>query len=371
LARWRDSGGDESGILNESACRRVAATSRQLRLKGGRAGGDAAARVTPGELLAYAYPDRIARRREGGYARYLMASGRAVTLAEDDPLAGSDYLVIAALDAGKREGRAYLSAPIDIKQIRARHQTRIKCVSGIKWDSSSCSVVAERREMLGAVTLSTQPLAEPDPESVSSAMLEGVRMLGLDSLPWGREAKDLRDRVRALRRWRPDEGWPDLSDEALLSSIESWLAPWLSGMTRQKQLQQLDLVNVLTGMLGWTNLKKLNELVPTHIEVPSGSRKRLEYTAEGVPVLKVRLQEMFGLQRTPCICNGEVAVMLHLLSPAQRPVQVTRDLEGFWRRTYGEVRKELKGRYPKHYWPEDPSQAEATNRVRPKQKGRD
>ena len=370
LDRWRDRGAKaiEEGVMNTSACRRVVASSRQLResIKG--IDGDPETSLSPGELLSFAYPDRIARRREGGHTGYLLTSGRAVRLAQEDPLAGGDYLVIAALDAGAREGRAYLAASICLRRIRAIHQTRIKCVSDVKWDISSQSVLAERREMLGAVALDTQPLDEPDAESVSSAMLEGVRRMGLDSLPWSREARDLQRRVEALRRWRPEGGWPDLSNEALLRGIESWLQPWLGGMTRRKHLHRLDVATIIAGMVGWPGLERLDALAPTHIEVPSGSRKRLEYTEAYAPVLRVRLQEMFGLQQTPSVCDGEVPVMLHLLSPAQRPVQITQDLAGFWQRTYSEVRKELQGRYPKHYWPEDPSQAVAIKGVRPGQK---
>lgn len=175
-----------------------------------------------------------------------------------------------------------------------------------------------------------------------------------------------RARVLSLRRWQPESGWPDLSDQGLMTSLEAWLAPWLDGVTRRQHLKQLDLTVILKGFLDWQGLQQLERLAPATVKVPSGSCKRLDYRPGEAPVLRVRLQEMFGMGETPKVCNGTIPVTLHLLSPAQRPVQVTQDLRGFWERTYPEVRKELKGRYPKHYWPDDPWQAEATARVRPR-----
>jgi ATP-dependent helicase HrpB len=185
-------------------------------------------------------------------------------------------------------------------------------------------------------------------------------------LPWTPAAREWQARLCAVSRWLPEEAWPDLSDDALLRDLESWLAPWLDGISRLDHLKRLDLPGILRNRLDWRRQQELESLAPTHIRVPSGSLKRLAYPPGEAPVLAVRLQEMFGLLETPTVCRGRVPVMLHLLSPAQRPIQITQDLEGFWARTYSEVKKELKGRYPKHYWPDDPLQARATSAVRPR-----
>ncbi|MCW8881388.1 MAG: hypothetical protein OQK92_03655 [Sedimenticola sp.] len=238
--------------------------------------------------------------------------------------------------------------------------------SRVTWDGSTKSVLAREEERLGALILSTQLLSNPDKELTCQAMISGVRQMGLNSLGWSDSLLQWRERVASLREWQPDDGWPDLSDSSLLERMEEWLAPWLGGITKADQLKKLDLEGLLNSLLSWEQQQRLDRLAPVYLDMPSGTRKRLTYHAGHVPVLAVRLQELFGLQQTPTVCNGSVQVMLHLLSPAQRPIQVTQDLAGFWQRTYAEVRKELKGRYPKHYWPEDPYCAVATARVRPK-----
>jgi ATP-dependent helicase HrpB len=226
-------------------------------------------------------------------------------------------------------------------------------------------VIVREEDRLGAIVLASRPVTNPDPNPVREAMLVGIKEMGLDSLPWSRTATEWRARILSLRHWQPEAGWPDLSDQELLATLDEWLAPWLEGMSRQQHLKKLDLQTILRARLDWGRQQQMESLAPTHIMVPSGSRKRLQYRPGEAPVLQVRLQEMFGLGETPRICNHQVPVVLHLLSPAQRPIQVTQDLRGFWERTYKEVRKELKGRYPKHYWPENPWAAEATARVRP------
>ena len=196
-------------------------------------------------------------------------------------------------------------------------------------------------------------------------MLTGICRLGLDSLPWSDELRDWRARVLSLRYWFPDDGWPDVSDGWLADHLDEWLAPWLDGITRREHLPRLDLAAALQALLDHRQRARLNALAPTHLQVPSGSRLRLRYAPGEPPVLAVKLQELFGLGDTPRIADGRIAVTLHLLSPAQRPIQVTQDLRGFWERTYAEVKKELKGRYPKHPWPDDPRTATPTRRARP------
>ncbi|MDH3514355.1 MAG: ATP-dependent helicase HrpB, partial [Gammaproteobacteria bacterium] len=206
--------------------------------------------------------------------------------------------------------------------------------------------------------------SHPDPEIVRAAMLEGVRRLGIEALPWTREAREWQARVLSLRQWLPDETWPDVSDVTLQETLADWLAPWLDGMTRRDHLARLDMRAILQSRLDWDMGRRLEEGAPTQLEVPSGSKLHLEYIPGEFPVLKVKLQEMFGLADTPRVAWGKVPVTLHLLSPAQRPIQVTQDLRGFWERTYPEVKKELKGKYPKHPWPDDPWSATPTRRAK-------
>lgn len=367
LALWRSGGRAALAAAggNASACARAIAVSRQLCYEVTRPDSSPTDVCAAGVLLSFAYPDRIAQRRKGDSCRYLLASGRGVKLPEGEPLAVQDFLVVAEMDAGKIEGKAHLAASIDVAQLRTAHSGRIKRSSAVAWDPGSCSVIAREEERLGAIVLDSRPTQSPDAGSVRHAMLLGIRESGIELLPWSRTATEWRARILSLRLWQPDAAWPDFSDAWLMNNLEIWLAPWLDGITRQQQLKRLDLEAIMKSRLDWSLQQRMAELAPTHISVPSGSRKSLRYVPGEAPVLKVKLQEMFGLEETPRICNGEIPIMLHLLSPAQRPVQITQDLRGFWSRTYNEIRKELKGRYPKHYWPEDPRHAEATNRVRP------
>ncbi len=320
--------------------------------------------TTVGLLLALAYPDRVARRREGDTERYLLANGRGARLLPGDPLAGCDWLVAAHLEAGVSEGRIWLAAPVDPADLETHLAARLQTVAEVRWDARQAAVVARRERRLGALALSGGSLVNPDPEAVRRAMLDGVRQLGIASLPWTRELRDWQARVLSLRFWFPADGWPDLADAALAENLENWLGPWLDGLSRREHLSRLDLPAALHGLIDGRLRARLNELAPTHLLAPSGSRLRLRYAPGEPPVLAVKLQELFGLADTPRIAEGRIAVTLHLLSPAQRPIQVTQDLRGFWERTYAEVRKELKGRYPKHPWPDDPWTATPTRRTR-------
>jgi ATP-dependent helicase HrpB len=368
LKTWRQQGkqASQETSVDQQALRRVDRVSQQMRRLLQAQPLLEAGLDTPAGLLAMAYPDRIAKQTR--HARFKLASGRAAYLAEDEPLAARPYLVAAQVDAGRTQGRIWLAVAISDHELRRLPDLPLVCRESVVWDQDQQAVLARQEEHLGALCLSSAPLSEPDPQAMVSAMLEGIRQLGLESLPWDKETRQWRNRVRCLAAWQPDAGWPNLSDTGLLQSMETWLAPWLTGITRRGQLQKLDLRTILQAQLSWEQRQRLDKLAPTHLPVPSGTRKRLEYSPEGPPVLAVRLQELFGLQQTPTVCQGRVAVMLHLLSPAQRPIQVTQDLPGFWQRTYHEVKKELKGRYPKHYWPDDPNQAQATARVKPRGK---
>jgi ATP-dependent helicase HrpB len=368
LAVWRRDGaaavrrrGGDPGV-----CARIHKLSERLRsrVEPRREAGGAA--MSPGGLLASAYPDRVALRRDCASGVYRLASGGAARLREDDPLRIDALLVIPSLLAGRAEGRVFLAAPVsraELDEVLAEHLEHAESVS---WDARAKAVAAVAEVRLGTLVLERSVLGSPNPDAVAAALMAGIRQAGLGALPWTRSARRLQARMESLRRWQPEAGWPDVSDPTLESSLEDWLLPWIHGSSRLDQLQRLDLEGVLRSRLDWPRQQVLDRLAPESLTVPSGSRKRLDYAAGPQPVLAVRLQELFGLADTPRVCDGEVPVLLHLLSPAQRPIQVTQDLRGFWERTYPEVRKELKGRYPKHYWPDDPWSAIPTARVRPR-----
>ncbi|HEX7013278.1 MAG TPA: ATP-dependent helicase HrpB [Steroidobacteraceae bacterium] len=315
-----------------------------------------------GRLLAFAYPDRIAQAR-GSDGRYLLASGRGARLPEAQSLARSEFLVVADLDAGDREAMIRLAAPLSREDLDADFAAQIEDRERIEWDSREQAVAARRERWLGALKLAEQRIEQPDPERVASALLTGVRELGLAALPWTKEARALQARMIFARSIEPDAQppWPDVSDPALERDLEQWLTPWIGGLTRRDHLSRLDMLGILSSKLDWSRRQRLDEIAPSHLQVPSGSRIAIDYSAPS-PIVSVRLQELFGMRHTPTVGRGKVPLTLQLLSPAHRPVQVTQDLESFWARGYPEVKKELKGRYPKHFWPDDPLIATATAR---------
>ena len=314
-----------------------------------------------GPLLAFAYPDRIAQRQPGIEARYLLTNGRGALFTRPDPLASEPYLVIADLDAGSQWARIDLAVPISREDIENLFTDQIVTAEAVAWDDQTASVRASRQRRLGSLVLSEQALSKPDPALVVGALLNGVRRIGLETLAWTPELHQWRARVAFLKRIEgPDSTWPDLSDTGLLPSLERWLGPSLHGMTTLERVQRVDLMQPLQSLLTWEQRRDLDRLAPTHLTVPSGSTIRIDYDTADLPVLAVRLQEMFGCTETPRVAGGKVPLLLHLLSPAKRPVQVTQDLAGFWTGSYHEVRKELRGRYPKHPWPDDPLTAPPT-----------
>jgi ATP-dependent helicase HrpB len=306
-----------------------------------------------GALLALAYPDRIGRRRPGSAGRYLLSGGRGAVLPEGDPMANEEFLVVADLDGSTLDSRIFLAAPIAAGEIEELYGERMVDEEIVEWRDT---VLARRRRRLGALVLEDKPINKPDPEKVKAAMLAGLRQRGLPRID---ELQGWRQRIAFLRHL--DKSWPDLSDDALLGSLDDWLAPFVDGAARR-----IDFAAALKALVPWDRERQLDVLAPTHIEVPSGSRIAVDYGNPAEPTLSVRLQEMFGLTDTPRVGGGKVAVLIHLLSPARRPVQVTRDLASFWASGYKAVKAELKGRYPKHYWPDDPLVAEPTARVRPR-----
>ncbi|BAU26343.1 ATP-dependent helicase HrpB [Aneurinibacillus soli] len=316
-----------------------------------------------GLLLSFAYPDRIAQRRENG--RFLLSNGRGAMFAEAQAMSMSVYLVAAELGDDVPESRIFLAAPVDIQDIIEHAGEQVKEEQWIVWDHSAQAVRARNRMRLGALILSETPLVSPNPDDCLAALLAGIREEGMRIFSWNKASKQLRERLAFL--YQAGAETLEMSDEALLASLEEWAAPHVYGLKSRAELERLNMKDVLEGMLSWEDRQKLDAEAPTHIIVPSGSRIPIDYSDPQQPVLAVRLQEVFGLMETPCIARGRIPLLIHLLSPANRPVQVTRDLASFWCTTYFEIKKDLKGRYPKHYWPDDPLNALPTNRVRPRQ----
>lgn len=348
--------------VNEAALARVRAASRQIRALIGAADATPAIDAT-GLIVAFAYPDRIAQRREAR-GHYLLASGAGAYIAETDPLACADYLAVAELDGEARDSRIFLAAPITRAEIEAHFAAAIVERQAVEWDDRAEAVIARSRRLFGAIALEDRPLVKPDAGALARAMLAGIARLGLAALPWSPAARALQARVAFVRKTFAADDWPDLADAALAATIETWLAPHLAGMTRRADLARIDLAAALGAALSWERKRRLDELAPTHLIVPSGSRIALAYESEGGSILRVRLQEVFGLKSTPKIAGGRVSVALELLSPAQRPLALTRDIASFWTNVYPQVRGEMRGRYPKHVWPEDPTTAPPTRRTK-------
>ncbi|HET7058804.1 MAG TPA: ATP-dependent helicase HrpB [Nitrospiraceae bacterium] len=318
-----------------------------------------------GILLAFAYPDRIAQRQPGAAGRYLLANGRGASSSQHEPISSEGYLVIADLEDGTEWARVFLAAPISLPDLEKHSADQLHEVEFVAWDDEAKVVRARKLRQLGAIVLKDQPWLNPDTGHMSAALMQGIRRAGIAALPWTNDLLQWRARVEFLRRVDgTNTTWPDMSDRGLLNRLEDWLLPYVTTLTRLDQIQRIDLTAPLRAFLTWKQQKQLDELAPSHVTVPSGSRIRVNYEEAELPVLSVRLQEMFGCEETPKIANGKVPVMIHLLSPAGRPVQVTQDLRSFWRSGYVEVRKELRGRYPKHHWPEDPLNALPTRRTK-------
>ena len=324
-----------------------------------------------GALLALAYPDRVAQQRRAGGADYRLANGRAAMFTESDALMKHAWLVVADLGSrqGQREERIYLAAELDEALFDTVLKEQVSQVDELDWDDREGVLRAERQRRVGELVLSSAPLANLDDEARVQALTHYVRRKGLALLPWTPELRQWQARVELMRVLDEEAGvaseWPDLRDEVLLESLEVWLGPYVGSVTRLSHFGQLDLSSILRNLLPWPLPQQLEAQAPQTLSVPSGSNIRIDYS-ERPPVLAVRLQELFGQADTPRIANGRQVLKLHLLSPARRPVQVTQDLANFWKSTYGEVKKDLKGRYPKHFWPDDPLVAQATARAKPR-----
>jgi ATP-dependent helicase HrpB len=314
--------------------------------------------VEVGRVLAQAYPDRIARRRSATAPRYQLSNGKGAVLREDDALARQEWLVAADLDGKAREATIYRAAAVDLADLEQDLACHIEEGDEAQWDDKRGTIVARHVRKLGALVLAEKPLQQVAPELIQQGLLDAVRRKGLESLPWSDTARQWQARVQLLAAQFPGD-WPEVGDGNLLSELETWLGPFLAGMQRWSDLARLDLQQALNSLLDYPQQQQLDDLVPKTLGIPTGQKVTLDYTADNGPVLAAKLQALFGWTETPKVAGGRVPVVIHLLSPAQRPLAVTADLASFWVNAYPQVRKELRGRYPKHPWPEDPLTAQA------------
>jgi ATP-dependent helicase HrpB len=321
--------------------------------------------ATAGALLALAFPDRVAKNRGGEGGAFLLASGRGAKLDAASPLAGEPYLAVAELVGSAAQSRILLAAPITLAEIEALFSERIIEGDEVSFDAASASLRGRWARRLGALALAERPIPLAPNEETARRLARGIAELGFDRLPWSKALAQWRDRVTFLRRHEGEE-WPDLSNPALAASADKWLAPILSDKTALDHVEADAFSNALHSLLPWNLRRRLDLDAPTHFEAPSGSRVPIDYEAEEGPKIAIRVQELFGLDRHPAVAGGRVPLVVELLSPAHRPVQVTRDLPAFWRGSYAAVRTEMRGRYPKHPWPDDPLAAMATTRAKPR-----
>ena len=338
----------------QTAADRWAEIARQPTLQGEEA--------SAGVLLALAYPERVAKNRGGATGAFLLANGRGAQVDAASPLAREPYLAVAELTGSAAAGRILLAAPITLAEIEARFAARIETREEIAFDPASASLRMRRLRKFGALALAEQPMPPVADEAAARALAEGVARLGIARLPWSKALRQWRDRVMFLRRAEGGK-WPDLSDAALESDI-AWLASVFAGKISLGELSADEFAGALHARLSYPLPRRLDAEAPTHFEAPTGSRVPIDYDAEGGPKIAIRVQELFGLNRHPAVAGGSIALAIELLSPAQRPVQITRDLPGFWRGSYAAVRAEMRGRYPKHPWPDDPLAAAPTRKAK-------
>jgi ATP-dependent helicase HrpB len=319
-----------------------------------------------GHALAHAFPERIARQHASDPLRYTLANGRMAKLLPDSALYGEPWLVASDLRFEAADSRVLRAAPLAEADLRADFPARFVEADRVRWDANTRALRAERETRFDRIVLDRRPAGKVDPALAAGALCAAVAELGLDALPWTDALAQWRERVRCLRAWAPELALPDLGDDTLLATLDAWLAPAFSGKTRLDALDAAGLGEALKARLDWSQRQAVDRLAPPRIAVPSGQERAIEYTHDAAPVLAVKLQELFGLADTPRIVDGRVPLTLHLLSPGGKPLQVTQDLRGFWERTYPEVKKEMKGRYPRHPWPDDPWTATPTHRAKPR-----
>jgi ATP-dependent helicase HrpB len=375
--RWASQVAEGERGTAKQAVARVAASSPSPLAGEGRGGGSpgmASVVATPtpgggeistGVMLAFAFPDRVARNR--GHGSFVLANGRGAAVEQTSSLARAPYIAVAELTGTAAQGRILLAAPITQAAIELRFADEIEIADEISFDRGAMALRARRKRTLHAITLSEAPLALMPTAETARVLADGLVAAGIERLPWSKQAKQWRDRVMFLREAEGEaSAWPDLSDGALAEQRETWLAPALHDKAALKDFSAGDLSDALLTLLPWELRARLEREAPTHFEAPTGTQLAIDYEAEQGPTIAVRLQELFGLNTHPSIAKGKIPLVLELLSPAHRPVQVTRDLPGFWRGSYAAVRSDLRGRYPRHPWPEDPASAMPTRRVKPR-----
>ncbi|MDX7540679.1 ATP-dependent helicase HrpB [Serratia marcescens] len=316
-------------------------------------------------LLASAFADRIAQRR-GQDGRYLLANGMGAAMNQDEALSRAPWLIVPSLLQGHNspDARILLALPVDIEALAAQLPAMVMQRTAVEWDEEKGTLRAWKRQQIGRLTLRAQPLAKPADEELQQALLDWVRAQGLAVLNWEGAAEQLRVRLQCAQAWLPEAEWPAMDEEPLLAALDQWLLPSLNGVRDLRGLKQVNIAEALSRLLDWQQKQRLDNALPTHYTVPTGSRLPIRYEAGKPPALAVRLQEMFGEQRSPMLAEGRIPVVLELLSPAHRPLQITGDLAAFWQGAYREVQKEMKGRYPKHVWPDDPATAVPTRRTK-------
>jgi ATP-dependent helicase HrpB len=361
-----DAGGRTPPGTDRGTLERTRRMARELERQLQRQGGAPPSGAGIGLLLAFAYPDRIGRRREAGAGRYTLANGRGAQFEGAQTLSRRELIVAVDLDDRERDARITLAAPLERGELMQHFGDRIHSIELIEWSSREQAVMARRRVLLDGLLLEDLPLPTVPAARAREALLAGVRELGIGALPWDAASRDLQARMLFARRTAGAAGasWPDVTDGALGDDPARWLGPWLEGITRRQQLARVPVGEALLALLTWEQRRDLDVWAPTHLTVPSGSRVRIDYRDASAPAVAVKLQEVFGLAVTPRLGPQQLPITFRLLSPAQRPVQVTRDLASFWRGAYAQVRKDLRGRYPKHHWPEDPLSAPPSRGVR-------
>jgi ATP-dependent helicase HrpB len=363
-ARWHDLQRGRS-----TAHDRVVAQARRLRQMTG-IREDTEQDSSLGLLLAFAYPDRIAQRREQGGNAYLLASGPTAILPSGSLMSRNEYLVVADADGIGATVRIFLCARISKQELETHFVDSIVTEDEVQWNATTATVESRRARKLGAILLAERPLSGTD-ERIADAMISGIRQMGLEALPWDDEARSIRERSEWIRAHDlVASDWPNLSDQMLTDSLEQWIKPFLTGIRQRTHLSKLNLVSILTSMFTYRQFQELDQLAPTHLRLPSGTHAKIDYTSGSQPVLAVRLQELFGQVETPRVGNKSIAVLIHLLSPARRPLAVTQDLPSFWTNVYPDIRNQLRAKYPKHVWPEDPLRATPTNKTKRQLSGR-
>ena len=319
-----------------------------------------------GDVLLHAFPDRIAKQHDQDPLRYSLASGKMARIHTDSPLYGEPWLCASELKFEAKEALILRAAPLDESRLQSDFPERFIEQDQVRWDDKQNALIARREVRFDQIVLSSKSAGKVDPEQAAEALCAVVRQKGLSLLPWSGNAQQFRERVACLRGWLPELELPDASDESLMAALDTWLKPALLGKSRLDALSNAELSDALYSLYSWSERQRIDQLAPAHISVPSGLQRAIHYQAGSTPVLAVKLQELFGLAKSPTVADGRIVVTLHLLSPGGKPLQITQDLSNFWNSTYAEVRREMKIRYPRHPWPEDPWSATATHKTKPR-----